>query len=140
VGRSEGTYGRCGRGRVVGGRRKRCLLPSGDEALAKSSVGWHEGKHDLLPWLEYFLGVLLVAHREFESRVGAVQSPKGAKRDLVIDSIRRLPQQFRFADVARAWPGVSRQTIERALGQMRDTGEIRLLGRGRDAVWQRISF
>jgi len=109
------------------------------EALAKSSVGWHEGKHDLLPWLEYFLGVLLVAYREFESRVGAVQSPKGAKRDLVIDSIRRLPQQFRFADVARAWPGVSRQTIERALGQMRETGEIRLLGRGRDAVWQRIS-
>jgi Fic family protein len=109
------------------------------EALARSSVGWHKGQHDLLPWLEYFLGVLLVAYREFEARVGAVQSPKGAKRDLVIDSIRRLPQQFRFADVARAWPGVSRQTIERALGQMRDTGEVRLLGRGRDAVWQRVS-
>jgi len=50
------------------------------DALAKSSVGWHEGKHDLLPWLEYFAGVLLVAYREFESRVGPISSPKGAKR------------------------------------------------------------
>lgn len=109
------------------------------EALAKSSEGWHEAEHDLLPWLDYFLGVLLVAYREFEARVGAVQSPRGAKRDLVIDSIRRMPVQFRFADVERASPSVSRPTIERALGQLREAGEIRLLKSGRDAVWQRIS-
>jgi len=107
------------------------------EALAKSSEGWHEAKHDLLPWLEYFLGVLLVAYREFESRVGAVQSQRGTKRDLVIDCVRHLPVQFRFADVERGCPAVSRPTIERALAQMRDTGEIRLLKSGRDAVWQR---
>jgi len=87
----------------------------------------------------YFLGVLLAAYREFESRVGAVQSPRGAKRDLVIDSVRHLPMQFRFADVQRASPTVSRPTIERALGQLREAGEIRLLKGGRDAVWQRVS-
>ena len=107
------------------------------EALAKSSKGWHEARHDLLPWLEYFLGVLLVAYREFEARVGAVQSPKGAKRELVVDCIRHLPIQFRFADITRACPGVSRPTIDRALRQLRQAGEIRLLNGGRDAMWER---
>jgi Fic family protein len=109
------------------------------EALAKSSQGWHEGRHDLVPWLDYYCGVLLSAYRELESRVDAVKTPKGAKRDLVMDSVRRLPARFRFADVEREWPGVSRQTIERALGQMREAGEIRLLGRGRDATWERVA-
>jgi Fic family protein len=109
------------------------------EALAKSSAGWHEAKHDLLPWLEYFMGVLLVAYREFEARVGAVQSPRGAKRDIVIDSVRHLPKQFRFADVERSCPGVSRPTIERVLAQLKKAGEIRLLKGGRDAMWERTS-
>ncbi|PKQ14998.1 MAG: cell filamentation protein Fic [Actinobacteria bacterium HGW-Actinobacteria-7] len=107
------------------------------EALALSSKGWHEAQHDLLPWLEYFLGVLLVAYREFEARVGAVQSPKGAKRELVVDCIRHLPIQFQFADVTRSCPGVSRPTIDRALRQLRQSGEIRLLRAGRDAQWER---
>lgn len=107
------------------------------EALAKSSLGWHEAQHDLLPWLEYFLGVLIVAHREFEDRVGAVRSQKGAKRDLVMDCVRHLPMQFQFADLSRACPGVSRPTIDRALRQLRESGEIRLLKSGRDALWQR---
>lgn len=109
------------------------------EALAKSSAGWHEGKHDLLPWLEYFLGVLLVAYREFETRVGSVNSPKGAKRDLVMDCVRHLPVQFNHADIARGCPGASRPTIDRALRDMREAGEIRLIKPGRDAMWERNS-
>ncbi|MDA3937292.1 MAG: Fic family protein [Actinomycetota bacterium] len=109
------------------------------EALGKSSQGWHEGNHDLLPWLDYFLGVLLAAYREFEDRVGSVQSPKGAKRDLVIDSIRRLPVKFTHADVVQACPGVSRPTVDRALRGLREAGEIRLLKSGRDAQWERTS-
>lgn len=109
------------------------------DALAKSSQGWHEGKHDLLPWLEYFLGVLLVAYREFESRVGAVNSPKGAKRDLVIQCIRHLPTRFTHSDIARGCPGVSRPTVDRALKELKDSGEIRLIKSGRDAQWERIT-
>jgi Fic family protein len=36
------------------------------EALRKSSEDWHEAKHDLIPWLNYFLGVLRRAYREFQ--------------------------------------------------------------------------
>lgn len=34
------------------------------ETLHLSSEGWHEGRHDLLPWLNYFLTVLKQAYRE----------------------------------------------------------------------------
>jgi Fic family protein len=36
------------------------------EVLHASSQGWHEGRHDLIPWLNYFLTVLKRAYREME--------------------------------------------------------------------------
>lgn len=36
------------------------------EALHRSSQGWHEGRHDLLPWLHYFLAILKRAYRELD--------------------------------------------------------------------------
>src|SRR5207248_11518192 len=51
--------------------------------LQTSSTGWHEGKHDLLPWLNYFLAVLRRAYVQFEERAGQVRAPKGANAALV---------------------------------------------------------
>ncbi|MDO8847209.1 MAG: Fic family protein [Coriobacteriia bacterium] len=109
------------------------------ESLEASSAGWHEGEHDLLPWLQYSHGVLLAAYLEFEERVGRVGTGRGAKRQMVIDCIRHMPETFRYADVERACPGVSRPTIVRVLGELRDKGEIRCAKGGRDATWERIS-
>lgn len=108
------------------------------EALEASSAGWHEGRHDLMPWLEYSNGVLIAAYLEFEQRVGRMGSGRGAKREMVIDCIRHLPPTFRYADVERACPGVSRPTIVRVLGELRDAGEIRCMKVGRDATWERL--
>jgi Fic family protein len=107
------------------------------EALEASSRGWHEGEHDLLPWLQYSHGVLLAAYLEFEHRVGQMGSGRGAKRERVIDCIRHLPPTFRYADIEAACPGISRPTIVRVLGELRDKGEIRCAKGGRDATWER---
>jgi Fic family protein len=39
------------------------------DVLQKSSQGWREGEHDLSPWIEYFLGILVFAYRELEESV-----------------------------------------------------------------------
>lgn len=109
------------------------------EALEASSDGWHEGQHDLVPWLQYSHGVLIAAYLEFEQRVGQMGTGRGAKRKMVIDCIRHLPMTFRYADVERACPGVSRPTIVRVLGELRDKGEIRCTKGGRDATWERTT-
>src|SRR5947209_924955 len=45
--------------------------------LHASSTGWHEGKHELLPWLNYFLAVLRRAYIQFKERAGQIKSPRG---------------------------------------------------------------
>src|SRR3989338_6711980 len=48
------------------------------ETLEQSSQGWHEGRHDPWPYINYVLYTLKTAYHEFEDRVGQVTSPKGA--------------------------------------------------------------
>jgi Fic family protein len=38
------------------------------EALQTSSLGWHDGSHDIIPWFHYFLSTIHTAYREFEER------------------------------------------------------------------------
>jgi Fic family protein len=109
------------------------------DAFYKSSQGWHEGAHDLLPWCEYFLDVVILgAYREFERRVGELTSSYGAKTQMVVDALRRLPTVFRYADLARACPGVSRPTIKAVLRRFTRDGRVRCTKPGRDAVWENI--
>jgi Fic family protein len=108
------------------------------ESLFKSSQHWHEGKHSLLPWWQYFIGVMLLnSYREFEKRVGAVTSARGAKSEMIIDIILHLPRQFRISDIEEASPVVSRPTINRVLQRMRKTGKLKCIKAGRDAVWEK---
>ena len=36
------------------------------DVLLRSSQGWHDGHHDLLPWLNSFLAILNMAYRELD--------------------------------------------------------------------------
>lgn len=108
------------------------------EVLLRSSEGWHEARHNLLPWWNYFLGTLIAAYKEFEERVGAVTSAKGAKRELVQHTIKRLPSRFKFSEILQACPGVSYPTVKRALADLRRQKKIRCLGKGREAEWEKI--
>jgi Fic family protein len=111
------------------------------DTLYRSSQGWHEGAHSLVPWWEYFIGIMLrTAYHEFERRVGVVTSARGAKRQMIVDAIQRLPEEFQFADVERACPRISRPTINRALSDLRRAGKLVLVRAGRDASWKKIGL
>jgi Fic family protein len=109
------------------------------EALGQSTAGWHEGEHDLRPWTGYFLGILIAAYREFESRTGALGG-RGSKKALIttfIDSL--MVTEFTIADVRQAAPGVSDGYINKLLGELKKTGRIEPLGTGRSARWRRLA-
>lgn len=108
------------------------------EALYKSSQGWHDAKHDLRPWWNYFLGMLTAAYKEFETRVGNITSARGAKREMVVRAVENLSQRFTIGDLRRVCPGVSYPTLQRALSDLRKKKKLRCLGRGPDAEWERI--
>lgn len=108
------------------------------EALLKSSHNWHEARHDMRPWWNYFLGMLTAAYKEFEARVGTIMSARGAKREMVRAAIGRLPVRFTISELKRVCPGVSYPTLQRALSDLRKEKKIKCLGRGPDAQWERI--
>lgn len=106
------------------------------ETLEQSSTGWHEGKHDPWPYVNYLLFILKTAYKEFEERVGQVASPKGAKAELVIDSIRRQRGEFRLVDIEQACPGVGRDWIRMILADLKASGEVSCRGKGPAARWK----
>ncbi|HET54714.1 MAG TPA: Fic family protein [Ignavibacteria bacterium] len=107
------------------------------DALYKSSQNWNKGEHDLIPWWDYFLSMLIAAYKEFEERVGYITTAKGAKRELVFAAIDKLPDEFSFSDVQRACPGVSFSTIKRALQELKAKKIIKSTGKGRDAKYRK---
>jgi Fic family protein len=108
------------------------------EALQRSTVGWHEGNHDLGPWTDYFLGIINVAYQEFENRTGLVNG-RGSKRALITTFIRSsLSNEFSIAQVRDASPGVSDAYLSKVLGQLKADGVIEPVGRGRSARWRRL--
>lgn len=107
-------------------------------SLAKSTIGWSpDGRHRLWPWAEYLLGQLATAYERFETRV-ADRTSGGTKQDRVRDFIlSHGPVDFTIADVRRALPGVSDNTIRLVLTELRRGGRISVDGTGRNARWRR---
>ena len=107
------------------------------EALEASSRGWHEGRHDVFPWLRYFWGVLLRGYREFEERVGTLRTGRGAKGHQVEQAVERRVGPFAISDIEADCPGVTRDWIRIVLRRLRDQGRIVRRGKGRGAKWVR---
>ncbi|MBU0676490.1 MAG: Fic family protein [Verrucomicrobia bacterium] len=107
------------------------------ETLELSSHGWHEGKHDLWPYVNYLLFVLKTAYVEFEKRVGQLASPKGAKTEIVLSAIDAQNGTFTLVDLETTCPGVSRDMIRKILKDLQAEGRVQCLGRGPGATWEK---
>ena len=105
------------------------------EILEQSSEGWHEGKHDPWPYINYLLYILKTTYREFEERVGQIASPKGAKAEMVLSAIQSQKGEFRLVDIERACPGVGREWIRVLLGDLKKSNEVKCRGKGPAARW-----
>ena len=107
------------------------------ETLQMSSQGWHEGKHDPWPYINYVLYTLRDACQEFEGRVGEMALPKGAKAELVMQAIDAQTDKFRLADIERLCPGVGRDWIQALLKDLRRQEKLNCSGRGLAARWEK---
>jgi Fic family protein len=109
------------------------------DSLQAAGVGWHEDQHTIWPWLEYMLGILVAAYREFEDRVGLLGDSRGAKTAAIERFVReRISDEFTIADVRDASLGASDSLIGKVLARLRDEGVIEPLGTGRSAKWRRF--
>ncbi|SRR5579871_1263454 len=104
------------------------------DVLNLCSSGWHEGRNEIVPWWNYFLGTLRRAYKEFEQQVESA-GPRPAKSDLVRRTVLGQSEPFTLADIMAQLPSVSSQLIKKVLAKMKDADELTLKGRGRGAQW-----
>jgi Fic family protein len=107
------------------------------ESLEESSRGWHSGKHNPWPYVNYLLFVLKEAYREFEQRAGSAGIQRGAKTEIIVSAINRITGPFSVADILTACPGVSVDLVRRTLKNLRSQRSVKCLRLGRDAQWQK---
>jgi Fic family protein len=108
------------------------------ERLYESQRDWHDGVHDIWPWVMYLSQVIEAAYADFEQRVAASSEPEGSKQDRVRRHILdEAPETFRRREIERALPEVSPATIRLVINALRDTGEIVAEGAGPGAKWRR---
>jgi Fic family protein len=108
------------------------------ETLQQSSSGWHEGRHNPWPFVNYMLWIVMQAYQEFEQRVGETAEPMGAKAQLIREVIGRQAGSFSVGDLERLCPGVGRDWIRMVLRKLRDENRVRSFGHGAAARWERI--
>ena len=109
------------------------------DALYRATIDWHDGRHDLTPWVEYLLGfVVLGAWREFERRTGIVQGGRGADTAMVLDVTDHVVGDFSVSELHARCATVGMDVVRRVLRRQRDAGRLECLGRGPRARWRRI--
>lgn len=108
------------------------------EALQSSSIGWHEGQNDYGPFVKYYLGILIKAYHEFESRVKYLVTRKVSKSERIRLLFDETLGKMTKRDIMDRFPDISETTIERTLSELLKQGYIEKTGRGRATGYVKI--
>lgn len=108
------------------------------EALQDSSINWYENENDYKPFVNYMLGVIVNAYKEFESRVKLLTDPNLSKADRIREIIKNHIGTITKSELIAMNQDISDTTIQRALADLLKNGEIEKIGGGRYTkyVWK----
>jgi Fic family protein len=101
------------------------------EVLQESSINWHESKNDYIPFIRYYLGILIRGYKEFQERLETLHSGSFSKEDAIKSVIDRKLGKITKAEIISMCPNISQTTIERALNRWLREGYIVKVGNGR---------
>ena len=101
------------------------------EALQNSSAYWHDDKNDYIPFVQYTLGVVVAAYREFSSRVKLIATGNMSKPERIREIIKETLGKITKTEIMEKFPDISQVTVQRALNELVTSGEILKIGGGR---------
>lgn len=125
------------------------------EALAASTQGWTANANDYAPFVNYLLGVILRAYKEFDERFGILGSissdsstpstiqskptkrAKPTKEQRIAALFDQTLSPLSKAEVLERLPDISETTVERALRALVSSGAIIKIGAGRSTRYIR---
>ena len=101
------------------------------EALENSSANWHEDKNDYIPFVQYTLGVIAAAYREFSSRVKVLAVGNMSKPERIREIIKDTLGKITKSEIMEKCPDISQVTVQRTLNELVTSGDILKIGGGR---------
>lgn len=107
------------------------------DALQASSHGWMEGKNDDTPFIQYLLGTVLAAYRDFQDRVNIV-GKKMSAREMVEKAVHSRIGKFTKADIVERCPEISKGSVEQTLKKLCEEGKIKKEGIGKATFYYRV--
>ncbi len=109
------------------------------EVLQASSYGWHENENDYEPFVEYYLGVIIAAYKEFSGRVQTLIESGMSKPERIREVIRKHIGKITKNQIMEKCPDISETTIQRTLADLLKNNEIIKLNGGRytSYIWNR---
>ena len=108
------------------------------EALQASSAGWHESENSYEPFVKYYLGVMLKAYNEFESRVEHLKHRSLSKPDRIKAVIDSKVGKITKKEIMELCPDISKVTVERTLTDLVKSGYVAKVGAGPSTGYVRI--
>jgi Fic family protein len=108
------------------------------DTLYQSSQGWHESRHDPMPWISYFLSVVKAAYEEFSDQVGELREGRGLKTQLVLQAVEQSIGDFSISELHERCPTVGWDMLRHVLRREREAGRLQVVGRGRAARWRKV--
>ena len=107
------------------------------EVLQESSADWYEGKNAYLPFVKYYLEVILSAYKEFSARVQLMQDRSLSKperiRRLFANTLLKLSKRL----ILEKCPDISASTVEATLAALLKEGYIIKIGAGKTTAYIR---
>ena len=107
------------------------------DALFTSQDSWHEGNDDPVPFIKYFLSILIAAYRDFEDRFAIVEEKKPALEKVRLAAQNKIGK-FTKQDIHELCPSLSISSIEGALRKLVESGELKREGNGKSTFYYRI--
>ncbi len=108
------------------------------EVLQDSSMNWHENTNDYKPFVNYMLGIIIGAYREFEYKVKLLTNREFSKPDRIREMIKNHIGTITKSELIEMNPDISDTTIQRTLAALLKSGETEKIGGGRYTryVWK----
>lgn len=99
--------------------------------LEKSSFKWHENENDYSFFVEYYLGIILSAYKDFSNRVEYISNKKMNIKDRTETVIKNHLGKISKKEIIEFCPDVSEGSIERALNELLKESKILKVTGGR---------
>ncbi len=98
------------------------------DVLKESSTNWIDGKNNYMPFVEYYLGIILNAYKEFSTRVDYLTVKNISAIDRIKTILERNIGKMTKKELANICPDISESTIEKALNELVKNGSITKIG------------